>query len=136
MTIIEVVVALLLMGLAFVVIGRLTGAKIAQTEGLEYQNNLRAADSFMYNIYQDYHQCVDYTEEHTGAGEDAVTKLTFNMGTNGIHIYEYRVKDSTCYLNNVPSFTCRAFVVNGNEQFLYVSVQLDNGQRLEYQVYR
>lgn len=146
MTIVEVIIALLLMGLAFVVIGRLTGSRIEQTEALKYQDNLRGADGFMYNIYQDYHQCNNYYgnatdgpdkyEFSTGTGEDRVTKITFDMGLEGVHIYEYRVRDHMCYINNVDAFECRAFVVNGNEQFLYVSIQLDNGQRLEYQIYR
>lgn len=142
MTIVEVIIALLLMGLAFVVIGRLTGSRIAQTEALEYQNNLRGADSFMYNIYQDFHNCREYTAKSEGTGEDRVTKIQFDMGLDGVHIYEYRVKDRMCYFNNVDQFSCSAFVVNettegtGNQQFLYVSIQLDNGQRLEYQIYR
>lgn len=146
MTLVEIIVAVMLMALAFIVIGRLTSARIAQTEALKYHENLRGADSFMYNIYQDYHQCVDYYgKEETGddryefmwdtpTGE--VSSITFNMGTAGVHIYEYREEDGTCYFNNNAAFSCRDFIVNGNATFMYVSITLDNGQRLEYQIYR
>lgn len=153
MTIIEVVIALLLMGLAFIVIGRLTGSRIAQTEALKYQENMRAADGFLYNIYQDYHQCVDYevvTSDNTVNGLQVLsTELRFNLGTEGVHIYEYRrerqesalvageyIEKRACYYNNIESFECNAFDINPNDSFLFVSIQLDNGQRLECTIYR
>ncbi len=136
MTIVEVVVALLLMGLAFIVIGRLTGSRIAQTEGLEYQFDMRAADGYMYGIYQDFHNCNSYTNESSGTGDQRKTTLTFDLGTEGVTIYEFRTGEHKCYYNNIEQFDCTAFTANGNDQFLYVSVQLDSGQRLEYQIYK
>ena len=60
MTMIETIVALLLMAMAILVIGRLTSARIAETEILESQYSVQAVDAFMYGIYQDYHKCLSF----------------------------------------------------------------------------
>ena len=49
MTMIETIVALLLMAMAILVIGRLTSARIAETEILESQYSVQAVDAFTEN---------------------------------------------------------------------------------------
>ncbi len=133
MTIVETIVALFLMALAVIVMARLTSARIAESEHLGYQFEMRAADACMYDIYEKFHSCVDYEVAHDI--DTGVTSLTFNMGTDGSYAWEFRPAEFKMYMNNAEQFRCAAFTAHGDSEKLYVSLKLENGQRLEYHIY-
>ena len=144
MTVIEVVVSLLLMALAVLVMGRLTATRIVETESLNYQYTMQAADGMLYSIYQDFHACRSYTITRDTRNEDPTdpTKVTrdvfnmsFDMGASGIHIYEYDYLTYHFYFNGAEQFKCEDFIADGNHQRLFVSMKLANGERLEYTTY-
>lgn len=137
MTIVEVVVSMLLMALAIIVMGRLTQTRMVESESLNYQYIMQAADGALYNIYQDFHECNSYDIMHTVdiANNIDVTTLAFDMGSAAAHIYEYDQTTYTFYFNGASQFKCEDFTVNGDPQHLYVSLKLANGERLEYTIY-
>ena len=144
MTIIEVVVSLLLMALAVVVMGRLTATRIVETESLNYQYTMQAADGMLYSIYQDFHACNSYTIERVTKNEDLtnpslvtsdVFTMSFDMGASGIHIYQYDYLTYHFYFNGAEQFKCEDFTASGDPQHLFVSMKLANGERLEYTTY-
>lgn len=143
MTVIEIVVALLLMALAIIVMGRLTATRIAETEYLNYQFTMQAADGVLYNVYKDYHACNSFTLDtirphDTNPAADPTlykTILSFDLGSGGIHIYEYDKETYWLRINGAEQFKCDDFVVNGDTQHLYVSLRLPTGERLEYTIY-
>ena len=142
MTMIETIVALLLMAMAILVIGRLTSARIAETEILESQYSAQAVDAFMYGIYQDYHKCLSFDivddpiEDEAGNLLRTLTKsISFDLGTGGANIYSYDRETGKCYVNGSEVFKCESFVAQGTSQFLYVAVKLQNQKILEFQIY-
>lgn len=144
MTVIEVVVSLLLMALAVLVMGRLTATRIVETESLNYQYTMQAADGMLYSIYQDFHACNSYTITRDTKREDPsnptkitrdVLNVSFDMGASGIHIYEYDYLTYHFYFNGAEQFKCEDFTADGNHQRLFVSMKLANGERLEYTTY-
>lgn len=133
MTIIETVIALLLMAFAVIVMGRLTSARIAETEHLGYQFEMRSADACMYDIYEKFHSCVSY--EITHDRDVGTTAIAFDMGRSGMFTWEFRAEEYKMYYNNTEQFSCSGFLVNGDSEKLYVSIRLLDGQRLEYNIY-
>lgn len=137
MTIVEVVVSMLLMALAIIVMGRLTMTRMIESESLNYQYVMQAADGMLYNIYQDFHECNSYNITHTVDISHEVDTITiaFDMGSAAAHIYEYDAYTYTFYFNGASQFKCEDFTANGDSQHLYVSLKLANGERLEYTIY-
>ena len=133
MTVIEIVVAMLLMALAIIVMGRLTATRIAETESLNYQFTMQAVDGMMYSIYSDFHACRDYTVESSPTFTKTI--LSFDLGSGGIHIYEYDKDTYWFYFNGAQQFKIEDFSAVGDMQHLYVSMKLPNGERLEYTTY-
>lgn len=138
MTIVEVVVSLLLMALAVIVMGRLTETRIIESESLNYQYTMQAADGMLYSIFKDFHECRDYTITHdiNASSDTDIFTIAFDMGDAGAHIYAYDQYNYTFYYNGATQFKCEDFMANGDRQHLYVSMKLANGERLEYTIYR
>ncbi len=130
MTLVETIIALALMGMAVIVMARLTASRIADTENLGKQFAVKAADAYIYGIYQDFHDCNGY--EIVRADDDlSQVQLIFDLGSEGSHIYSYSPSDGHAYMNGVMQFPCNAFVLRGTTEELFVSVKLENEQRLE-----
>lgn len=160
MTLVETMVALMLMGFAVIVIARLTSARISETEILETQYTVQAVDGFLYNIYQDYHKSKSFeimTEPLVRVNEDGTetpiysetpdpitgeykqlevfSGLAFDMGAYGASLYSYDRKTGGCYVNGSLVFKCENFVAEGTKQFLFVSIKLPNQKVFEYEIY-
>ncbi len=136
MTLIETIIALLLMALAMIVMLRLTGVRLEETKDLGVQFDVRSADAFMYDIYQDFHVCNDLSVDRVEDSEGRYrTTLIFDLGSKGSRTYEYRSATRTAYIDGAKQFKCSSFVVRGTKQHLFVSIKLHGEKRLEYEIW-
>lgn len=89
-SLVETIVALLILSMAIIIIATLTGARIRQQEDIEYQVSYQAVDAFFYSVYNDFHTCESFlvatTKEQTGTDAegnpvyaDEVSGVTLNF---------------------------------------------------------
>lgn len=137
LSLIEIVVSLLLMGLAVVVMGRLAASRIEEAEHLNYQAEMTSADAMMYSIYKDYKACqgLDIQKVIAEDSSSINIKLIFDLGLNGARVYEYRSTEGSMWVDGAEQFRCSSFFVDATDQHLYINLKLPGGQVLEYELF-
>lgn len=149
MTLVETLVALVIMSLGVVVMARLTQASVQQQESLDSQYSLVSIDAVMSDIYHDFHSAEDIKVNKF----DGLVSLVFDLGDGVVHLYDwvdegvesittpgnavnYEASRATFYVNGVNAFKCSGFDAEYNAGNLFISILVDNDKRLEMNVYR
>lgn len=132
-TLVETVIALMLLALAVVVMTALTGSKVDQQYSMEAQYSLQAVDAFMYSVYTDFHNCETFVITETGSGG---ASLLFDMGNSKSTLYEYRASEKKVYIQGVEAFSCSNLIAHGAGNSLYLAVRLPSERILEMDIFK
>lgn len=132
-TLIETVAAIAIMGLMMVALGRVTMVKLADQDSIDAQYDVLAADTFLADIYNDFHSCVKFDVSETALGN---TQLVFNQLDGEVNIYAFYPDARECRKNGYPQFKAQSMVVQGAGNNLVVSVKLPDERVLELSIYR
>lgn len=156
MTLLETVIALLILSLAVNVMSKLTSTRIAETEMMDSQYVMLHVDALLAEMYNDFHRCQKfyvvggddpYAVPDDGSGDeedeaevDPSSMVVFEMGAEGAIVYQYIWDDAksigTLYRDGVKMFNCRDFQVRGLANNLYVGVRIDGDKRLEMDIFK
>lgn len=134
-TLVETIIALIVMGLAVNVMTRLTAVRLTEQESLDNQYVMVALDSYLSDIYHSFHACDSYTIEtndHTG-----YCRITFQISADvGAAMYEFQPATGKCYFNGIEQFECSEFKAVGTMYGIYISVKLPHEREIELNIYK
>lgn len=133
MTLVETVIALLLLSLAVLVMTRLTGSKVDHQANLSSQYAIQAVDTFFYDVYNDFHNCSAFTVTQNGDGSYI---MLFDLGDANRSLYEFKASEKAVYVKGVEVFKCSNMEVRGAGNSLYVSIRLPSERTLEMDIFK
>ena len=132
-TMIETVACVAILGLLTIAMGRVSMIKLNNQDSIDRQYSVLAADSFMADIYKDFHEAISYDFIESPAGQ---RMLTFVKADGTSSVYSLDPTSGGCYKDGVWQFAATQFEVVGTTENLTVSIKLPNERLLDYSIYR
>jgi len=129
---IETIASVVLLGIMLVVIGHVALTEITDSSHLDAQYAILSADTFLSDIYTDFHSAQDYEYVERTSGPE----LSFMMPDGLENVYSYSPVTGWCYKNGVEQFMAKRFKVVGATNNLNVEVKLPSERILELNMYR
>lgn len=152
MTLVETIIALIIMALGVVVMARITQSSVQQQASIDSQYTLISIDAVMSDIYHDFHAAETIQVTKTGSGVGETISLVFDLGEGVVHLYDWvyegedvtvlengkeiKVDKATFYVNGKKAFDCAGFEVTYLSGELYVAIHVEGDKRLEMTIYR
>lgn len=143
MTLVETLVALVIMSLGVIVMARITASKVQETASIDSQYTLLSIDATLSDIYHDFQIAkeikVSPEEDDTSTStstSDRIVSLAFDLGDGIVHLYDWFSETGKFYYNGIEQFSCTEFEVRYNSDNLYVAIRTPNEKRLELDVFR
>lgn len=136
MTLVETLVALIIMALGVIVMARITAAKVQEQTSIDSQYVLLNIDAVLSDIYHDFHAAEVVNAYESGTGDDLVVSLNFDLGDGVVRLYAWVAKTGKLYVNGIEQFSCSAFEVRYTADNLYVAVRTPNEKRLDIDIFR
>ena len=147
MTLVETIVALIIMSLGVVVMARITATKVQEQSAIDSQYILLNIDAMLSDIYHDFHAAEEIqVHDNTGGSltEGASISLTFDLGDGVVHLYDWIIEPNASaggttgvfYYNGDRQFNCSGFEVRYTAGNLYVAFVTDGERRLDMDIFR
>ncbi len=133
MSLVETIIALLILSLAVLVMAKITAVKMEETSSIDAQYAVNAVDAFFSDVYHDFHRSVSYSAiENAGA---QTVMLQFDC-PDGPILYEFNGVTKQMYRNGGVLFDCRTAIMRVTGNNVYISVRLPNEKVMEFDVFR
>lgn len=133
MTLVETVIAILLLSLAVLVMARLTGVKVDHQANLSSQYSIQAVDAFFYDVYNDFHNASTFSvTQNTDGGYI----MLFDLGDGNRSLYEFKASEKAMYSKGMEVFKCSNLEIRGAGNSLYVAVRLPSERVLEMDIFK
>ena len=140
-TLIETVIALVILSLAVIVMTNITALKVNEQKDLDSQYVIVNVDALFSDMYRDFHNCTRFEviESEEEDPNDRTYTISMDLPT-GFVLYEY-IPNATgtggeIYVNGAKFLSCRGIQVIPTSNSLYVAVIVNNERRLDMQIYK
>lgn len=137
MSLVETVTALFILGLAVMVMGRVTAVKIEEQANIDSQYVMVKIDAFLSDIY---HQFRTSNGVSTSTNSKGGTTLILDMGEDGSYIADFIPGEAgttgKMYVNGVDVFSASEFTVTHAGNNLYIAIKVAGDKILKMDVYK
>lgn len=130
---IELIIYMLLTSFAFTLVVQSTNYKIANEKSIDVQYDVAAVDSYIVNIYRDFHEAMGVSVEKEDNG---ITMLMFTMNDGSSETYSFSLNDQACYRNGLKQFDAQSMTVLKSTGQLFVTIKLEDERLFEFNIYR
>lgn len=132
LSMIETIASMVLLAIMMTVIGHMALTRITDSAHVDAQYAILSADTFLADIYTDFHSAQDFEYVEGSAGP----QLSFMMPDGLENVYSFSPITNKCYKNGVEQFTATRFRVIGATNNLNVEVKLPSERLLTLNMYR